>query len=92
MTRDLRGGSGARDLELCDRHIQAGNETVVATGLDANGVLQQQSSLETQLQTTLNLVPAYAWYGFGRERIRIETLSVVNHSCGSKSEVIYGNE
>src|ERR1700681_1119561 len=33
-----------------------------STGLDVNGVLQQHSPLEAQLQATLNIVPAYAWY------------------------------
>lgn len=32
------------------------------TGLDVNGALYRGSSLEAQLQATLNLVPAYAWY------------------------------
>jgi hypothetical protein len=32
------------------------------SGLDVNGVLHQHSPLETQLQATLNIVPAYAWY------------------------------
>jgi len=32
------------------------------TGLDVNGVLHQHSPLEAQLQATLNIVPAYAWY------------------------------
>jgi PAS domain S-box-containing protein len=35
---------------------------MVVTGLDINGVLHQHSPLETQLQATLNIVPAYAWY------------------------------
>jgi PAS domain S-box-containing protein len=35
---------------------------MVVTGLDVNGVLHQDSPLETQLQATLNIVPAYAWY------------------------------
>jgi PAS domain S-box-containing protein len=30
--------------------------------LDFNGPLQQHSPLEAQLQATLNIVPAYAWY------------------------------
>src|SRR6202044_54410 len=34
---------------------------VVAT-LDFDGALEQHSPLEAQLQATLNLVPAYAWY------------------------------
>ena len=29
---------------------------------DVNGVLYQHSPLEAQLQDTLNLLPAYAWY------------------------------
>jgi PAS domain S-box-containing protein len=32
------------------------------TGLDVSGVLHQHSPLEAQLQATLNIVPAYAWY------------------------------
>src|SRR6266404_2313837 len=39
-----------------------GNETMVVTGLDVNGVLHQDSPFEAQLQATLNLVPAHAWY------------------------------
>jgi PAS domain S-box-containing protein len=35
---------------------------VVATGLDVNGFLYPHSPLEAQLQSTLNIVPAYAWY------------------------------
>jgi PAS domain S-box-containing protein len=35
---------------------------MVVTGLDVNGVLHQHSPLEAQLQATLNIVPAYAWY------------------------------
>src|SRR5580693_1235153 len=35
---------------------------MVATGLNVNGVLHQHPPLEAQLQATLNLVPAYAWY------------------------------
>jgi PAS domain S-box-containing protein len=33
-----------------------------ATGLGVNRALDQHSQLEAQLQATLNLVPAYAWY------------------------------
>jgi hypothetical protein len=35
---------------------------MVVTGFDVNGVLYQHSPLEAQLQATLNIVPAYAWY------------------------------
>ena len=35
---------------------------MVVTGLDVNGVLHQHSQLEAQLQATLDLVPAHAWY------------------------------
>jgi PAS domain-containing protein len=35
---------------------------MVVTGFDVNGVLHQHSPLEAQLQATLNIVPAYAWY------------------------------
>jgi hypothetical protein len=35
---------------------------MAATGLDVNGALYRHSPLEAQLQATLNLVPAYAWY------------------------------
>ncbi len=35
---------------------------MVITGLDVNGVLHQHSTLEAQLQATLNIFPAYAWY------------------------------
>src|ERR1700722_11271853 len=34
---------------------------MVATGLDANGVLHRHSPPEAQLQATLNIVPGYAW-------------------------------
>jgi PAS domain-containing protein len=32
------------------------------TGLEVNGAFHQHSPLEAQLQATLNIVPAYAWY------------------------------
>jgi PAS domain S-box-containing protein len=35
---------------------------MVVTGLDVNGALHQHSQLEAQLQATLDLVPAHAWY------------------------------
>jgi hypothetical protein len=35
---------------------------MVVTGLNVNGVLYQHSPREAQLQATLNIVPAYAWY------------------------------
>jgi PAS domain-containing protein len=35
---------------------------MVVTALDVNGVLHQHSPPEAQLQATLNIVPAYAWY------------------------------
>jgi PAS domain S-box-containing protein len=42
--------------------FEAIEHTMVVTGLDVNGVLHQRSPLEGQLQATLNIVPAYAWY------------------------------
>ena len=41
----------------------AGNETMLVTGLDVNGAFHERSPLEAQLQATLNIVPAHAWYG-----------------------------
>ena len=35
---------------------------MVATGVDVHGVLDEHSPLETQLQVTLNVIPAYTWY------------------------------
>jgi len=35
---------------------------MIITGLDANGVLHRHSPLGAQLQATLNIVPAHAWY------------------------------
>ena len=35
---------------------------MLVTGLDVNGAFHEHSPLEAQLQVTLNLVPAYAWY------------------------------
>lgn len=35
---------------------------MVVTGFDVNGDLHHHSPLEEQLQATLNIVPAYAWY------------------------------
>jgi formate hydrogenlyase transcriptional activator len=35
---------------------------MVVASLDVHGVLHQHSPLEAQLQTTLNIVPVYAWY------------------------------
>jgi hypothetical protein len=72
---------------------------MVVTGLDVNAVLHQHSPLEAQLQAqaTLNIVPAYAWCSFSRERIRIETPPVIIDSIptlisNGKNEVIYGSE
>src|SRR5258708_9571560 len=62
MTRDLSGGSGARDGKVCDGYTLVGDETMVVASLDVHGVLHQPSPLEAQLQTTLNIVPVYAWY------------------------------
>src|ERR1700719_2087332 len=46
--------------------MPAGDKTMVVTGLDVNGVLHRQSPdaqpPEAQLQATLNIVPASAWY------------------------------
>jgi PAS domain S-box-containing protein len=39
---------------------------MVPTGFDVSGALDQHSPLEAQLQATLNLVPAYAWYAVPR--------------------------
>src|SRR5712671_4400947 len=62
MTRDLSGGSGDRDGKVCDGYTMARDETMVVASLDVHGVLHQHSPLEAQLQTTLNIVPVYAWY------------------------------
>jgi formate hydrogenlyase transcriptional activator len=35
---------------------------MVVTGLDVMGVLHQHSPLAAQMQATLNILPAYAWY------------------------------
>jgi hypothetical protein len=35
---------------------------MVVTGRDVNGVLDQHAELEAQLQATLDLVSAHAWY------------------------------
>jgi PAS domain S-box-containing protein len=35
---------------------------MLVTGIDVNGAFHGHSQLEAQLQVTLNLVPAYAWY------------------------------
>ena len=40
----------------------AGSETMVVTGLDVNGALDQLSPFWAQLQATLNFLPAHAWY------------------------------
>src|ERR1700733_15292044 len=45
-----------------DPHTPAGNETMVVPSPDVDGVLHPHASLEAQLQATLNIVPAYAWY------------------------------
>ena len=39
---------------------------MVATGVDVNGALDENSPLEAQLQATLNLVPAHAWHALPR--------------------------
>jgi hypothetical protein len=68
---ELLGGAMTRDLNWPERRprrksLLVGDETVVVTGLDVNGVLHEHSPLEAQLQATLNIVPASAWYGFQR--------------------------
>ena len=35
---------------------------MVGTGLDVKGALHEHSPFEAQLQATLNLLPAHAWY------------------------------
>ena len=35
---------------------------MVVTGLDVSGALHEHSPHEAQLQATLNLIPAHAWY------------------------------
>jgi hypothetical protein len=35
---------------------------MLVTGLDVNGAFHERSPLEAQLQATLNIVPAHAWY------------------------------
>lgn len=40
----------------------AGNKTRVFTGLDVNEVLHRYSPPEAQLQATLDIIPAHAWY------------------------------
>jgi PAS domain S-box-containing protein len=42
--------------------VASANGTMLVTGCDVNGALQGHSPLEAQLQATLNLVPAHAWY------------------------------
>jgi formate hydrogenlyase transcriptional activator len=50
--------------------LPEGNETMVVAGLDVDDVLHQHSPLEAQLQTTLNIVPAYAWYALPNGALR----------------------
>jgi PAS domain S-box-containing protein len=62
----MRGSDGApKSVELIAFGHQAGDGTELwlFTGLDVPGVTaQKRSELEVQLQTTLNVIPAYTWY------------------------------
>jgi len=62
----MRGSDGAPQyVELIAFGHKAGDNTELwlFTGLGVNGVAgQKRSELETQLQATLNVIPAYTWY------------------------------
>lgn len=60
----------------------AGNETMVVTGLDANGVLHPRSPFWAQLQATLNLLPAHAFYAlpFHAPLLPAAAAMVTNHN------------
>jgi formate hydrogenlyase transcriptional activator len=62
MTKDLSGGNGTRDGQDCGHRTIVGGESMVVSNLDGNRVFHQYSPLGPQLQATLNIVPAYAWY------------------------------
>jgi formate hydrogenlyase transcriptional activator len=70
MARDLSGESAARDVKLCDRQTLAEHEAVSVARLDVNAVLGQHSQLAVQVQATLNIVPAYAWYALPNGALR----------------------
>jgi hypothetical protein len=70
MARDLSGESAARDVKLCDRQTLAEDEAVSVARLDVNAVLGQHSQLAVQVQATLNIVPAYAWYALPNGALR----------------------
>src|SRR5271168_841427 len=56
--------TGCRLSRNCWRPPARGrsSETMVVASLHFDGALELHSPLEAQLQATLNLVPAYAWY------------------------------
>jgi PAS domain S-box-containing protein len=62
----MRGSNGTPEsVELIAFGHKAGNdaELWLFTALDVNGVAaQKRPQLETQLQATLNVIPAYTWY------------------------------
>jgi PAS domain S-box-containing protein len=62
VARNLSGEISAGDVIFNHRHALAKDETVAVARLDVNGVLHQHSPLEAQLQSTLNIIPAFAWY------------------------------
>ena len=59
MSGDPGVGSGGRDGKADDRNAPSKE---VVSGFDFDGALRQRPPLEAQLQDTLNIVPAYAWY------------------------------
>jgi hypothetical protein len=68
------------------------------TSLDVNRVLNPCSPLEAQLQSTLNIVPAYAWYAlpggaltFVNEHHRDHHLKLLFHRAGILAELAFEN-
>ncbi len=52
---------------------------MLVTGLDVNGAFHERSPLGAQLQATLNIVPAYAWYAQPKDHpLRLGTSTGAN--------------
>jgi PAS domain S-box-containing protein len=60
--RGIDGVSATVELIAFGHTISEGTELWLFTGLYMQGAAQQYPRLEAQLQATLNLIPAYAWY------------------------------
>jgi formate hydrogenlyase transcriptional activator len=72
----LGGQLQAVELVAHGHKVNDGTELWLFTGLPLHGALQQYPPLEAELQTTLNVIPAFVWYAAPHG-----ALSFVNQRC-----------